>query len=102
MIRILHIQISNVYVSVVSGPLSQDAVIKCVYISPGLQCVHGPPVEYSVLSIQWRRSVARDDTSCMIYTMQILTLLKSFRYLSNICTIKFQCVKLTPKVCTYR
>jgi hypothetical protein len=33
----LHIQISNVHMCVVPGPTLQDAVIKCVYASPGLQ-----------------------------------------------------------------
>jgi hypothetical protein len=34
----LHIQISNIHMYVVPGPASQDAVIKRVYASPGLQC----------------------------------------------------------------
>ncbi len=42
----LHIQISNIHMCVVPGPASQDAVIKRVYASPGLQCIncyHFPP-----------------------------------------------------------
>jgi hypothetical protein len=34
----LLIQISNIHMCVVPGPASQDAVIKRVYASPGLQC----------------------------------------------------------------
>ncbi len=33
----LYTQISNVHMCIFPGPASQDAVIKCVYASPGLQ-----------------------------------------------------------------
>ncbi len=38
-ISILLIQTSNVHMGVAPGPASQDAVIKCIYASPGIQCI---------------------------------------------------------------
>jgi hypothetical protein len=35
----LHIQISNRHMCVEAGPASQDAVIKSISASPGLQCI---------------------------------------------------------------
>ncbi len=35
----LQIRMSNIHKCVVPGPASQDAVIECVYASPGLQCM---------------------------------------------------------------
>ncbi len=44
-ISILLIQISNVHMGVAPGPTSQDAVIKCIYASPGLQCSFHSPAD---------------------------------------------------------
>jgi hypothetical protein len=53
----LHTQISNVHMCIVPGPALQDAVVKRVYASPGLQCGLGGDVwgEKQELKFSWNR-----------------------------------------------
>ncbi len=76
----LHIQISNSHMCVEAGPASQDAVIKSISASPGLQCRPGScPAGWSSAKQLFNTKALRRPADCSRNKEEIT------RYLSKSC-----------------